>query len=104
MEIPAGSLTPSLDGSIDLREPGRLRRWRSIRLIIAGTGGVSFLETDVCRSVTQAYSVTVIVDGSGIAEGRIARQILANRYWPPIGSLIHRLTWRCGARTNYSGH
>jgi hypothetical protein len=71
----------------------------------------------------QRSSIGKVAEGVAIGAARICRGLnhldrsgtvqdqggLPVKFWqidysPPIGSLTHSFTWRCGARTNYSGH
>jgi class 3 adenylate cyclase len=46
----------------------------------------------------------ICVPGTVQDQGGLPVKFWQIDYSPPIGSLTHSFTWRCGARTNYSGH
>jgi adenylate cyclase len=46
----------------------------------------------------------ICVSGTVQDQGGLPVKFWQIDYSPPIGSLTHSFTWRCGARTNYSGH
>jgi adenylate cyclase len=51
-----------------------------------------------------AESGGICVSGTVQDQGGLPVKFWQIDYSPPIGSLTHSFTWRCGARTNYSGH
>jgi adenylate cyclase len=46
----------------------------------------------------------ICVSGTVQDQGGLPVEFWQIDYSPPICSLTHSFTWRCGARTNYSGH